>query len=63
MMEGIMRVMIVRMIMRMMVRMMVQVMEKKCINELSSLDMYACPQIDTCHVGSYFDPLVPKFRT
>jgi hypothetical protein len=32
-------------------------------NELSPHDMYACPQLDTCHVGSYFGPLVPNFRT
>jgi hypothetical protein len=32
-------------------------------NELSPNNMYACPQLDTCHVGSYFGPLVPNFRT
>jgi hypothetical protein len=32
-------------------------------NELSPHNMYACPQLDTCHVGSYFGPLVPNFRT
>ena len=32
-------------------------------NELSPKNMYACPQLDTCHVGSYFGPLVPKFGT
>jgi hypothetical protein len=32
-------------------------------NELSPKNMYACPQLDTCHVGSYFGPLVPNFRT
>jgi hypothetical protein len=38
--------------------------EKKMIrNELSPNNMYACPQLDTCHVGSYFGPLVPNFRT
>jgi hypothetical protein len=26
-------------------------------------DMNACPQLDTCHIGSYFGPLVPNFRT
>jgi hypothetical protein len=26
-------------------------------------DMNACPQLDTCHIGSYFFPLVPNFRT
>jgi hypothetical protein len=50
MMEGIMGEMIVRMMV-------------KCENELSPHDMYACPQLDTCHVGSYFGPLVPNFRT
>jgi hypothetical protein len=55
MMEGIMGEMIVRLIMCM--------MEKKCVNELNPHDMHACPQLDTCHVGSYFDPLVPNFRT
>jgi hypothetical protein len=30
-------------------------------NELSPNNMYACPQLDTCHVGSYFGPLVPNF--
>jgi hypothetical protein len=24
---------------------------------------YACLQLDTCHVGSYSDTLVPLFRT
>jgi hypothetical protein len=32
-------------------------------NELSPNNMYACPQIDTCHVGSYFGPLVSNFGT
>jgi hypothetical protein len=32
-------------------------------NEVSPNNMYACPQLDTCHVGSYFGPLVPNLRT
>jgi hypothetical protein len=32
-------------------------------NELSPNCMYACPQLDTCHAGSYFGPLVPNFGT
>jgi hypothetical protein len=32
-------------------------------NELSPNNMYACPQLDTCYVGSYFGPLVPLFKT
>ena len=43
--------------------MIVRIIEKKFENELSPHDMYACPQLDTCHVGSYFGPLVPNFRT
>jgi hypothetical protein len=43
----------------MMERMMVRMME----NEISPNNMYACPQLDTCHVGSYFGPLVPNFGT
>jgi hypothetical protein len=35
----------------------------ECENELSPKNMYACPQLDTCHVGSYFGPLLPNFRT
>jgi hypothetical protein len=34
-----------------------------CENEISPNNMYACPQLNTCHVGSYFGPLVPNFRT
>jgi hypothetical protein len=49
MMEGFMGEVIVRM------------MEKKCENELSPHNMYAFPQLDTCHVGRYFGPLVPNF--
>jgi hypothetical protein len=33
-------------------------MEGMMGNELSPNNMYACPQLDTCHVGSYFGPLV-----
>jgi hypothetical protein len=40
-------------------RMMEGIME----NELSPKNMYACPQLDTCHVGSYFGPLVPILGT
>jgi hypothetical protein len=36
---------------------------EKWPNELSLHDMNACTQLDTCHVGSYFGPLVPNFRT
>jgi hypothetical protein len=36
--------------------------ERMMGNELSLNNMYACPQLDTCHVGSYFVPLVPIFR-
>jgi hypothetical protein len=32
-------------------------------NELSPNNMYACPQLNTFHVGSYFLPLVPNFGT
>jgi hypothetical protein len=32
-------------------------------NELSPNNMYACPQLDTYHVGIYFGPLVPNFGT
>jgi hypothetical protein len=42
--------------------MMEGVMAIMIINELSPNNMYACPQFDTCHVGSYFGPLVPIFR-
>jgi hypothetical protein len=35
----------------------------ECENELSPKNMYACPQLNTFHVGSYFVPLVPNFRT
>jgi hypothetical protein len=63
MMHGIMGEMIVRMMEKVIMRMIVRMMEKKCLNELSPPDMYACPQLDTCHVGSYFGPLVPNFRT
>jgi len=38
-------------------------MERMMGNELSPNNMYACPQLDACHVGSYFGPLVPIFRT
>jgi hypothetical protein len=62
MMEGIVGEMIVRIIVRMMVRMFVRMMVKVS-KEISPHDMYACPQLDTCHVGSYFGPLVPNFRT
>jgi hypothetical protein len=44
----------------MMARIMGRMMEKMIGNELSPNNMYACPQLDTCHVGSYFDPLVPN---
>jgi hypothetical protein len=47
----------------MMEGMMVKMMEKMIGNEISPNNMYACPQLDTCHVGSYFGPLVPNFRT
>ena len=36
---------------------------EKWPNELSLHDMNACPQLDTFHIGSYFGPLVPNFRT
>jgi hypothetical protein len=39
------------------------VMERMMGNELSPNNMYACPQLDTCHVGSYSGPLIPIFRT
>jgi hypothetical protein len=61
-MEGTMGEMIVRIIMRMMVRMFVRMMVKVS-KDIRAHDMFACPQIDTCHVGSYFGPLVPNFRT
>jgi hypothetical protein len=32
-------------------------------NELNPNNMYACPQLNTCHVGSYSGPLVPNFGT
>jgi hypothetical protein len=32
-------------------------------NELSPNYMYACSQLDTCHVENYFGPLVPILRT
>jgi hypothetical protein len=32
-------------------------------NELIPNNIYACPQLGTFHVGSYFGPLVPNFRT
>jgi hypothetical protein len=38
-------------------------MEDMMENELSPNNMYACPQLDTCHVGIYIGPLVPIFRT
>jgi hypothetical protein len=64
MMEEIIRELIVRMIVRMTVGIIVRMMVKKmCITELSPHNMYACPQLDTCHVGSFFGPLVPNFRT
>jgi hypothetical protein len=47
----------------MMEGMMGRMMEKMIENELSPNNMYACPQLDTYHVGSYFGPLVPNFRT
>jgi hypothetical protein len=47
----------------MMEGMMGRMMEKMIGNELSPNNMYGCPQLDTCHVGSYFGPLVPNFRT
>jgi hypothetical protein len=31
-------------------------------NELSPNYMYACFQLDTCHVERYFGPLVPILR-
>jgi hypothetical protein len=62
MMVGIMGEMIIRIIVRMMVRMFIGMMVKVS-KYLSPHDMYACPQLDTCHVGSYFGPLVPNFRT
>jgi hypothetical protein len=40
-----------------------KMMEKMIGNELIPNNMYACPQLDTCHVGGYFGPLVPNFRT
>jgi hypothetical protein len=45
----------------MMGRMMERILEIMMGNELSPNNMYACPQIDTCHVGIYFGPLVPNF--
>jgi hypothetical protein len=62
MVEGIMGEMIIRMIVRMMVRMFAR-MIMEMSKELSPHDMYACPQLAICHVGSYFGPLVPNFRT
>jgi hypothetical protein len=50
MMEGIMEKMILRMM-------------GKCENEIIPNNMYACLQIDTFHVGSYFGPLVRNFGT
>ena len=38
-------------------------MERMIGNEISPNNMYACPQLETCHAGSYFGPLVPIFRT
>jgi hypothetical protein len=43
-------------------RMMEIMIKKMPENELSSFNMYACPQLDTCHVGSYFGPLVPNLE-
>jgi len=37
------------------------IMERMMENEISPNNMYACPQLNTCHVGSYFGPLVPNF--
>jgi hypothetical protein len=31
-------------------------------NELSPNYMYACPQLDTSHVGRYFGPLAPTLE-
>jgi hypothetical protein len=47
----------------MMVGIMGRMIEKMIGNELSPNNMYACPQLETCHVGSYFGQLVPNFRT
>jgi hypothetical protein len=33
------------------------------LEELSLDNKYACLQLDTCHVGSYSETLVPYFRT
>jgi hypothetical protein len=52
-----------RMMEGMMVRMMEGMMVRMMENELSPNNMYACPQLDTCHVGSYFGPLVLNFGT
>jgi hypothetical protein len=43
--------------------MMERILERMMGNELSEKNVYACLQLDTCHVGSYFGPLVPNFGT
>jgi hypothetical protein len=43
--------------------MMEGIMERMMKNELSPNNIYACPELDTCHVESYFGPLVPNFGT
>jgi hypothetical protein len=40
-----------------------RMMENMIGNELSPNNMYACNQLDTCHVGSLFGLLVSNFRT